>query len=367
MRVALALAAKDLRLLLRDRIALFWTLGFPVLFALLMSAVLDGTSARDAAPLDLAVVDEDASAVSEHVVEVLRAFDAVTAREAKLDDAERDVRAGALAAVVRVPEGFGAALSGPAPVALELRVDPSRKVDALLLRGVLVEVVRALQAGPDDRPPRLVEVRAIAIATGARARRAGLEIVLPAAIVWALMGCAATFAVSLVSERTSGTWLRLLSAPVAPVTLFAGKALAAFAACVAAAGALLAIGRLAFGVPIERPGHLALALGSAALCFVGITVLLGSLGRTAQAVHGAGWATLLLLAMLGGAMVPLSAMPATLRALSVASPVRWAIFALEGATWRGLPLAAIAPWCARLVAAGVVALAVGVRAQRPSP
>lgn len=59
-------------------------------------------------------------------------------------------------------------------------------------------------------------------------------------------------------------------------------------------------------------------------------------------------------------MVPLAAMPTWLRTASQASPVRWGIVALEGATWRGLGASELALHCGVLVAIGVIAFAVGV-------
>ena len=42
MRAAWAIAGKDLRLLVRDRRALFWALVFPILFALFFGSVMAG-------------------------------------------------------------------------------------------------------------------------------------------------------------------------------------------------------------------------------------------------------------------------------------------------------------------------------------
>ena len=64
-------------------------------------------------------------------------------------------------------------------------------------------------------------------------------------------------------------------------------------------------------------------------------MLISTLGRTEQSASGAGWAILLVMAMLGGGMVPLFVMPAWMATASNVSPVKWAILALEGALWRG--------------------------------
>jgi hypothetical protein len=85
------------------------------------------------------------------------------------------------------------------------------------------------------------------------------------------------------------------------------------------------------------------------------------LGRTETAVAGAGWGLFIIMAMLGGGMVPLIAMPGWMRQLSSASPVKWAILSLEGAIWRDFTLMEMMLPAGILVGVGVVTFAAGVR------
>jgi ABC-2 type transport system permease protein len=118
---------------------------------------------------------------------------------------------------------------------------------------------------------------------------------------------------------------------------------------------LIAVARAAFGVAIADGWGLIAAVVSASACFAGITLALGAVGRSEQAVAGAGWAALVVMAMLGGAMVPLAFMPEWLRDLSPFSPVKWGISALEGAVWRNFSAAELAVPCAVLVGVGAAA------------
>ena len=69
----------------------------------------------------------------------------------------------------------------------------------------------------------------------------------------------------------------------------------------------------------------------------------------------------MLMAMFGGAMVPLLFMPSFMKSLSNLSPVKWSILALEGAIWRGFTLGEMLVPCAVLVGIGSVCLAIGMR------
>ncbi len=60
----------------------------------------------------------------------------------------------------------------------------------------------------------------------------------------------ATFAISIVVERTRGTYLRLRLAPVGRARILAGKGLACFLAALVVCLLLLAFGILIFGVRV---------------------------------------------------------------------------------------------------------------------
>jgi ABC-2 type transport system permease protein len=67
----------------------------------------------------------------------------------------------------------------------------------------------------------------------------------------------------------------------------------------------------------------------------------------------------MLMAMFGGGMIPLLFMPAFMRTLSDASPVKWSVLAMEGAIWRGFTLSEMLLPCGILLAVGAVCLAIG--------
>jgi ABC-2 type transport system permease protein len=179
-------------------------------------------------------------------------------------------------------------------------------------------------------------------------------------LIWGLLGCAATFAVSLVSERSSGTLLRLRAAPISRAAILGGKSLSCAAACLADMALLSLFAGLAFGVHIADWPKYAATLLACTVCFTGLMVVLSVMGKTEQSVAGAGWATLLVLAMIGGAMVPISIMPSWLVSLSEFSPVKWGIWALEGATWRDLHWRELVRPIAQLIGFGIASFAAGV-------
>jgi ABC-2 type transport system permease protein len=350
MRTLLTLALKDLRVLVRDRMALFWALGFPVLFALFFGSIMKAGAELDAPSVSVALVSESATP-PDYLVRLELAMREAGLRVAlhSRQDAERAVQRGEAALSIDVPDPTSWQ-------ALRIGVDPARRSEASYATAVLRAVlITALAKEAPVLPP--FETRVV---TGAgRGPASGFALVFPAMIVWGLLGCAAAFSVALVSERASGTLVRLYAAPLSRVSLVAGKALACALACAASVLLLSAVGVLGLSVAIDDVLKYTVAALAAIACFVGLTQALSVLGNTEQSVAGAGWSTLIVLAMCGGAMVPEVLMPSWLVTLSALSPVRWAIVALEGAMWRASSWAELWAPIASLCALGIATFGLG--------
>lgn len=435
-RVA-TLALKDLKLLYRDKAGLFFTFGFPLVFSIFFGIIFAGIG-EGSSKMRIVVVDEDRTDGSRAFVTLLAESEEFDVEEADRATAADLVRRGKRVAYVALPKGFGEArermLWGAVP-RVETGIDPSRKAESGMLRGVLTKYgFEGMTAAFPDTAPMRVHVAAArkelqgesgdeTAAPGASAtllndmdmfldqldtfltalpgapdgaEQGGLAngadedgnrafgafapiriesvpiareratpmnpyaVSFPQGIIWGVLGCAATFGLSLVTERTRGTMVRLRSAPITRVHILAGKAGACFTATVALTTALLAVAYFFFSVRPDSMIKLAIAVLSIALCFVGIMMFLSVLGKTEQAAGGIGWAVLMGMAMIGGGMVPVFIMPKWLQNISDVSPVRWSILVMEGGIWRGFTFGELLPWCGLLVGTGIVAFAAGV-------
>ncbi len=183
----------------------------------------------------------------------------------------------------------------------------------------------------------------------------------PQGIIWGVMACAFSFGLSLVVERNSGTLVRLVMAPIDRWHILAGKAGACFLTTVCMMSVLLLLAAVAFNVRPHSIGLLAVAVVSISCAFVGIMMLLSVMGKTEQSVSGIGWAVLLVMAMIGGGMVPRIFMPGWMSTLSHVSPVKWSIHAMEGALWRGFSAGEMVFPCAVLIIVGIACFGIGVR------
>jgi len=190
--------------------------------------------------------------------------------------------------------------------------------------------------------------------------RSSFDVTFPQALVWGLMSVALTFAITLVREREKGTLLRLRMAPLGRAQLLAGKGLACFTGCMITMLAISLFGMLALGVSYDSLPLTLLAMLATSACFTGIMMTVSVMGKTEAAVAGSSWGLMMPFAMIGGGMVPLMAMPGWLQDLSVISPFKWAITAIEGAAWRGFTLQDQLLPCGVLLAIGVAFFSFGI-------
>ncbi len=188
--------------------------------------------------------------------------------------------------------------------------------------------------------------------------RSKWDISFPQAMLWGVLGCVAGFAISIAKERSGGTMVRLQVAPLSRFEILLGKAVACFVAVLMVIAMMTLLGYALGMRPLSYP-KLVFASVCMSFCFVGIMMTMSVLGKTEQSVSGSGWAINMIMAMLGGCMIPVMFMPPILQNLSFVSPIRWAIQAIEGAVWRDFSWIQMLTPCGILVGVGVVGLAIG--------
>ncbi len=431
MSVLWTLAVKDLRLFVRDRLALFWSLAFPLIFGLFFGAI-SGGGGRGNAAMPILVVDEADNEGSRAFVQRLEASEALQVERATdLQIARAKVRTGDKVAFVRITPEFadGAfAMFGRAPddpAVVQVGVDPARAAEKGYLQGLINQSLfqglsrtfsdpaaldqqlatarKSLATATDAEMPAsqrealttlfdaldglpaatasgdaegkaaagpsfgegMIEMTDVARDTSGKPR-SPFEVTFPSAILWGLVGCATTFAASLVRERTAGTLLRLHVAPIRRAHLLLGKGLACFLAGLGVTVVLLAFGVAALGVRIVAPGMLAAGVVMTAVAFSGLMMLLSVIGRTEAAVAGGSWVFIMPLAMIGGGMIPLISMPKWMLTASYVSPFRWGILAIEGGVWRDFSVTEAAlPWVVlAVIAAGAFAAGATIFSRR---
>ncbi len=393
MKATAAIVTKDLVLLSRDKMGLFFVVVFPVLFGLFTGVVFSGLT-QELPEMIIGVVDEDQSDYSGRFIQGMKEMKGARPLETTRDLADTLIRTGQLGGFIQIPKGFGqeAGKVSTNPPTIYMEVDPANMAGDERLKAVIYGVMMSLADqryqesaasglaglfGVRDENARmdLINIEIVqpidrgavdqwdALVAGATSP---FEISFPLAMVWAIVGCSASFAASLVREKESGTFMRLRSAPIRTWEVLFGKGLAMFITVAVILGLLVVLGTF-MGVTVTDPAKMAVVILALGYTFVGIMTLLSVFGRTQQAVESATWSILLVLTMFGGGMVPFEFLPDWMQSIGAVSPFKWSIIAIEGALWRQLSYEQMLKPLAMLLGVGTVCLIVGCTVfQRPN-
>lgn len=163
-----------------------------------------------------------------------------------------------------------------------------------------------------------------------------------------------TLAVSLTTQRESGQLKRYRGTPMPPWTFIAAQIIRAEAQALAMASVLLAIGAVAYGVPVPAstlPAFvLYLLLGTATLCSLGIA--LSAFTPTPDAASTIAPFSVVILSFVSGVWIPVETLPTWLETIGKVFPLSHLALGLQttlapGATGTGLDpgdLAALIIW-----------------------
>jgi len=136
-----AMVKKDLKLLFRDKVTVFFTFAFPLIFAAFFGSIFSGSGGGSG--ISVAVTDLDQTSESAAFVQRMDETDSLRVTIMPEFEAREATRKGKKVAYIILPKGFGAAyaslFSGGTPKVI-IGVDPSRKAEAAMLEGIMMKL-----------------------------------------------------------------------------------------------------------------------------------------------------------------------------------------------------------------------------------
>ena len=159
-----------------------------------------------------------------------------------------------------------------------------------------------------------------------------------------LLFAAVQGAASLVDERRSGVFDRIVMSRGGVLALVGGKLAFLILQGLALTAVLFAVAQAVYGVDVlENFWTFATVAVAASASAAGIALPLAAVSRTRQQAQTLSTFAVLLLSAVGGSMVPRFLMPEWLQHAGVLTPTAWGIEAFQGALWRGEGMATLAP------------------------
>lgn len=378
MRV-LALVLKEWLLLGRDWHALLLLFAMPAAFILVMSLALQNKFAlQQGVSIPYYLVNQDHDPQSDALarqLESLHDFKATTS-STPLAQLRRQVQQDHMQFLVVIPPEFGAALQSHAPRPVLMLAAPSTEpavyaLFAASLRSVLAHVylqTTLVPLAPSAAPElaaadRLLQTESLYRGDVPDQRPSSVQQSVPAWLLFAMFFIAVPLSTTWVQERQLGTYARLRSMGLGTGALLAGKLLPYLVITLLQVALMLAVG--VWLVP--RLGGDALTLGHVPLALV-LMALAAAFAAVAYALLIANWVSTseqamlftgvanLLMAAVGGIMVPRFLMPPMMQTLSHYSPMAWGLDGFLDVFLRQGGLSAVAPKAAALGVFGLACL-----------
>lgn len=411
--------SKEMRVLTRDKEALLILFVMPVVFVLIMSLALqDAFNERAGVRFALLVVDHDRGPISAKLTESFNANNTfivttlVAGKAGELlpdeDTVRADLRTGKYKFALIIPEnasrnaglrmdqqlGLAAAANKrPAAVDLRLLADPTVRHDHRGL--VITSLNRALQGIETGmllarytqmrariygartaalKPPQplttfaeVADESAKSTTTETTAVPTSVQQNAPAWTLLAMFFLVIPLSVTLIKERQQGSLLRLASMPVPPWILLAGKSLPYFLINQIQVVLILLVGiyllprlggdALRIGT---APGAIVLLSMAASLAAIGYGLVVATYARTPEQATTFGATSVLILAALGGVMVPKLVMPSMLQQLSQVSPLSWGLEGFLDVFVRGGGMREVLPELSQLLAFAAACMAMAL-------
>jgi ABC-2 type transport system permease protein len=349
---------KDLRLIVRDRALVVFTMVVPIVVITIIAAALLGGA--EGPKLPIAVVDEDHGRVTADFKRVL----AEHAEVVELNRAEaarfvRDLNQGPLAMVF--PAGLSENYAQGKPSTIVLLTDPAQETNLRAAKVLLLLMEKQAATLADPLTPQMITLRERNL-TGNRLAVTSFELNLPGfSIMFLLVAVIFSTALGLHDERDWGTLPRLLMAPLRFTSVLLGKLGARVVVGIVQLLILLVWSHVVFGISLGRsPLALAAVVCSVVLATVATGVLVAGLTRSREQVQPLGLALVVLLSGLGGLWWPQFMEPEWLQRISPAVYTTWAMRAMNDLVLRDRGLEALPQPVAAMTVYWLVAAALGV-------
>ncbi len=394
MRRVLGIAWKDLLVRFATPMELLFFIVLPVIFAFIVSGFASGQGGDGDNRIVALVVDQDATTLSQELVQTLAGSQSVrpvtlgaAAAAAQFDDGDAP-------ALLTIPAGFEASLRAGQPVTLDLRLEPTNASGLAAQQAIQAAAARVSQAlaaadgsvaaaervrpfaGEAERtayfdaslaaaqglfasaPPRLTAVAAVQQEqeqyNGAVQGTAGQM------LIWVfipLLGTAGMMAY----ERATGTLKRLLTTPTSTPTYLLGTVVSQYGAGIVQMLLLVGFGALVMNIVWGPPLAVLAVLLAFGLSSVAMGVMLGAFVKTESQANGLSIMLGMVLGLLSGCLWPLELFPPVMQTVVHILPMTWAMQALTDLAVRGRDFGAILPAIGYMLASAALFFFIGVK------
>ena len=318
------LIVANLKMLVRNRQALFWAIAFPLIFVFVFGLFNVGKLSTST----IAIIDYAQDDLSRELVQNLGQIEIFEIEE-RQDEAEarKEVEDGDLRFLLIIPQGLATAIANNSPTSITLVFDEGNLISGAVIRVVerFLDQVNLSLVGA----PTLLELHP----QGILARQLDyFDFLLPGLVgmgvmTFSIIGIATAMAL----YREQKILKRILATPLRVRTFFAAMVIAYLVVSVVQTAIIFAAGVILFDAHVfgnYLEIGLLIVLGN--LIFLSIGFIVGALAKNVQAASGLGNAVALPMMFLSGAFFPTEDLPDILSTIVGYLPLTPLLDALRG-------------------------------------
>ncbi len=344
----------DLKSMVRNRMALFWFLAFPVIFILIFGAVFSGGQEPG---FRIGLVHAPGDALGDGLARGLGQVRAFTVSSGTLGDELAALRKGDRALVIEIPKGTAANAVAGVATTIPVYYDKGREQTGRMLQSVVSEIFAEAERRFAGRP-RLFEPRLEPLQTSPLR---AIDFILPGILAMALMQLGFFGSFQMVALREQKVLKALGATPLPRSYLLGAEVMVRLLLSVVQLALTLAIGRAVFGLHVT--GNWLAVLGvvaMGALTFTSLGYMLTCRARTIDSGQGLVQLVQFPMMFLSGIFFPVSIMPGFLKPVAAMLPLTYLGDALRQVMVGMAPEHAL--WVCLVTLAGwlVVSMAVSV-------
>ncbi len=399
----ITIAWKDIRLQLGDWVGLIWLFVTPIIVITVASFALSGLFNPTYQVFTVPVVQLDHGKVANQIVSNLRKLSALHIETTAMNGAGKVVpltiqqartKVQSDKAAIVIPQGFSRDVANGKQAALIVLQDPTDKVVPSVVSNILSKIVAGIQlhdiavraeiqgesnavaalSAQVGHPLRFrlnpaqiarssqaiiahgqLRIQAQSVISDAAHTPSAFQSNVPGyAVMFMLFGTSFAGA-SLLSEKESGTLLKLRSLPIRRVDIIGGKLSSNFIVALLQAAILFAVGRLVFGMWLGNSlAGLCLLIIVTAFSATGLGMLIAALSKTRSQATGLSILIILTSSALGGSWWPLYIVPHWMQTFAHITLTAWSMDGFNQLLVYGNGLSAILPSVTALVVMGLL-------------
>ncbi|PVX25710.1 MAG: hypothetical protein CW691_03675 [Candidatus Bathyarchaeum sp.] len=403
-----AVAKTDFLGVLRNKTAIFFTLLFPLFFIIIIGFTFGQSGTTQASNIVVGVVNLDGELIAvnnatssngtigELFIEALESVNFTVYGYGDYGDRDTNgtaayaISRGDIDAIVVIPANFTETLSFqytdnigvpvPTKSSLELSVDPTDTTGAMITQqsilGFTSGFVKQYQQVAIAQAPADMQAYIQVLADPITVSISNAEVTedelkwidymvpgtLGLVLLWSGLNHAS---MTIATERTKGTFQRMVIAPISPSIVLLGKFISNLALVYMSGFIMLVSGVLLFQVNLYwNIPVIILAIFLGSLSAIGIGLIISSVAKNEEAANSIAVIISVPLQFFIGAFFPLDIMPEAAQAFGEALPFTKLVNAMKDIMTRNLPLDAVIPEIVYLTVSGLILFSIGTIAYR---